>query len=64
MNIETGDDEDMEERVTTKVQIPRRLKLKLKALKVITGQTMSDTVTNALEEHIGEGDIREVVDGE
>lgn len=56
MNIEDNDNVDLDEKTKVKVSIPKRLRLKMESVKVLTGQTVSDQVKEALEEHFDEGD--------
>lgn len=52
MQLET--DEDMTERKTVKLKIPKRQHLRLHCLKILTGETMSDIATEALDNYFEE----------
>lgn len=51
------DDEKMDETSTVKLQLPRRQHLRLHCLKIITGETMSDIATEALDRYFEEQDV-------
>jgi len=51
-----NDEADMEESKTMKVQIPTRLHIKLHSLKILSGQTISDTVEEAVESYFEAND--------
>lgn len=59
MKIQPDDDEDrerLEEESTVKVTIPERLRLKMHSVKVLSGKTLSDQATEALEAYFSDGD--------
>lgn len=51
------DDEKMDETSTVKLQLPRRQHLRLHCLKIITGETMSDIASEALDRYFEEQDV-------
>lgn len=54
MELRTGDNEDMDELSTVKLQLPKHQHLRLHCLKVITGQTMSSIAREALDRYFEE----------
>ncbi len=50
------DADDLEERKTLKVKVPQAFQLRLHALKVLTGQTISEMVEEALDEYFAQAD--------
>lgn len=50
------DAEDLEERKTLKVKVPQAFQLRLHALKVLTGQTISEMVEEALDAYFAQAD--------
>lgn len=48
------EDVDLEESKTLKVTLPASMHLKLHSLKVLTGTNISDTVQEAVEDHLAE----------
>lgn len=48
------EDVDLEESKTLKVTLPASMHLKLHSLKVLTGTNISDTVQEAVEDHLSE----------
>lgn len=61
MRLETNEDEDMDERSTVKLQLPKHQHLRLHCLKIMTGKTMSDIATEALARYFEEEGIDEEV---
>jgi predicted DNA-binding protein len=47
-----GDDDPLHQDKQLKVKIPLRQHLRLHSLKVLTGQTISDTVAEAVTQHL------------
>lgn len=59
MHLETDDEENLEEILTVKLQLPRHQHIRLKE---ITGETMSEIMTEALERYFEDEEIgKEVV---
>lgn len=57
MNLETHDDADLDEVKTVKLKLPKHQHLRLHCLKIITGETMSDIATEALNRYFDDEDI-------
>lgn len=61
MKLKTDDEQNMEESSTVKLQIPKRQHLRLHCLKILTGKTMSEIATEALDRHFEASDLDEEV---
>lgn len=62
MKLKTDGDEDLDECKTVKLNLPKHQHLRLHCLKIMTGETMSDIATEALNRYFEEEDIgKEVV---
>lgn len=57
MKLKTHGDEDLDETKTVKLSLPKHQHLRLHCLKIISGETMSDMATDALDRYFEEEDI-------
>lgn len=60
LQLETDGDQDLAETSTMKLKIPKRQHVKLRSMKLLTGQDLSTTVEEALSRYFEEEDVVEV----
>lgn len=51
MQLKTDPDEDLDEETTVKLRIPKRQRLRLHCLKILSGDTMSEIAQEALDDY-------------
>lgn len=61
MQLNTDDEADLDESSTVKLQLPQHQHLRLHCLKIITGETMSDIASEALDRYFEEENIEKEV---